>query len=402
MNLQLFFDQLPAGQAQAFRSRPESLGEAVAFHAENAPLPDWRQADIAIFSVEEYRGHAENAPQKRHTGLLPVREALYRLSPLSRPLSVVDLGAMRLGQYADETQLRLAEVCEQLINHHTLPVIVGGSHDLDYGQFLAYQNMDKLVSVLQVDARVDMATGKPAGRDLPPEERPPHAHAGNHLRQILTHHPNYLFECSHLGHQRFLNPPQSLNALRALQFELRSLGELRDHFQEAEPVVRQADMMSFDLSAIKKADAMAHAQASPFGLTGEEACQLCWYAGMSEQLSSMGFYEYNPELDQQGHTASVLATMIWYFLEGCSCCRREYPFNSNFFLKYTVHFGNDSQDLVFYKSKVTEKWWMEAGTADGLPHGRNLIVPCSYADYETASRGEVPERWIRAQHRPAL
>jgi formiminoglutamase len=53
------------------------------------------------------------------------------------------------------------------------------------------------------------------------------------------------------------------------------------------------------------------------------------------------------------------------------------------------------ETITFFKSKLSEKWWLEVPYPDGkAKFARNCIVPCSYADYETANSGELPERYI--------
>ena len=76
-------------------------------------------------------------------------------------------------------------------------------------------------------------------------------------------------------------------------------------------------MLTFDISSIKLQFCPGGSQSEVFGLTGEEACQICWYAGMNDKLSSAGFYEYDPDKDIDGQpTAITMAVMIWYFIEG--------------------------------------------------------------------------------------
>jgi formiminoglutamase len=180
-----------------------------------------------------------------------------------------------------------------------------------------------------------------------------------------------------------------------LYFESHRLGVLRNNLAEMEPAIRQADLLTFDVTAIKSADAPGNAQAQPFGLSGEEACQICWYAGQNEKLSSAGFYEYNPVHDDaQRKTAAVVATMIWYFIEGFYHRKNESLFKSNDFMKYTVALPTQPEAITFYKSKMTEKWWMEVAADKNSPYVRNSIVPCSYSDYQLATKGEIPERYI--------
>jgi formiminoglutamase len=155
-------------------------------------------------------------------------------------------------------------------------------------------------------------------------------------------------------------------------------------------------MISFDVTAIRSSDAPGNGNAQPFGLTGEEACQICWYAGLNEKLSSIGFYEYNPLFDDvHKKTASVVATMIWYFIEGYYNRKNESNFRSNDFIKYVVSMPVDPETIQFYKSKFSEKWWMEVPYPNGKErYSRNSIVPCSYTDYQTALKGEIPDRYI--------
>lgn len=296
----------------------------------------------------------------------------------------MDLGNLNPGIDLDETYVRVSEVCRILLESNTLPIILGGTHDLDYGQYRGYEEMDKLVNLLNVDAFLDL------------DDRKESHNSTKHINKILLHEPNYLFGYTHLAHQSYLIDPLAVAILEKLYFEAYRVGQLRSNLSEMEPAIRNADMVSFDITSIKSADAPGNSNAQPFGLTGEEACQICWYAGTNEKLSSIGFYEYNPEQDDaHKKTASVIATMVWYFVEGYYHRKNEQDFKSNDFLKYTVSMPVDPEILTFYKSKFTEKWWMEVNhqRVDDR-YNRASIVPCSYSDYEKATSGELPERYI--------
>jgi formiminoglutamase len=244
--------------------------------------------------------------------------------------------------------------------------------------------MDKLVSFLNVDSHLDLEDKNESGASR------------QHIHKILLHEPNYLFSYTHLAYQSYLIDPLSLSVLEKLYFEAFRIGQIRTNIQEIEPAIRNADIVSFDVTAIRSADAPGNAAAQPFGLTGEEACQICWYAGLNEKLSSIGFYEYNPQYDDaHKKTASVIATMIWYFIEGYYCRKNEQDFKSNDFIRYTVSMPVEPETIQFFKSKFSEKWWMEVPYQNGRErYSRNSIVPCSYSDYQTATKGEVPERYI--------
>jgi formiminoglutamase len=347
-------------------------------------MPDYKGAHIAIFGVKEERGTDSNKGCAK--GPDEIRKKLYNLKKGLGAYRIVDLGNLNAGIDLDETYVRISEVCRILLENNVMPVILGGTHDLDYGQFRGYEEMEKLVSFLNIDAFLDL------------EDIEENRQAHQHIHKILLYEPNYLFSYTHLAHQTYLVDTLAASVLEKLNFEAFRVGQIRTDITEVEPSIRNADLLSFDITSIRSSDAPGNSNAQPFGLTGEEACQLCWYAGQNEKLSSAGFYEYNPEFDDvHKKTASVVATMIWYFIEGFYNRKNESNFKSNDFLKYVVSMPVEPQTLTFYKSKVTEKWWMEISYhRPGARYARNNFIPCSYADYQTATKGEVPERYINS------
>lgn len=345
-------------------------------------MPEYKKAHIALFGVSEERGASGNKGTAK--GPDEIRKKLYNLKRGSGLYRIVDLGNLNPGHDLDETYVRISEVCRILLENNVLPVILGGSHDLDYGQYTSYESMEKLVSMLNIDAFLDLDDSKGS---TPYRQ---------HIQKILLHEPNFLFGYTHLAYQSYLIDQLSVSVLEKLYFEAFRVGQMRTNMTEMEPAIRNADMLSFDITAIRSADAPGNGHAQPFGLTGEEACQLCWYAGLNEKLSSFGIYEYNPEFDDvHKKTAAVIATMIWYFIEGYYHRKNEQNFKSNDFIKYVVAMPSEPETLTFYKSKFSEKWWLEVPYPTGRErYARNSIVPCSYNDYQVATKGELPDRYI--------
>jgi formiminoglutamase len=379
MDLTILFSPIDEAVYRDIHSQ-SSLFKSLRIFSER--MPDFKDAHIAIFGIGEERGTTENigtanAPNE-------IRKKLYNLKRGSGTYRIVDLGNLNPGHDLNETYVRISEVCRMLLEKNVLPVIIGGSHDLDYGQYCAYETMEKLVSFLNVDAMLDL------------EDKSETLPSRHHIHKVLMHEPNYLFSYTHLAYQTYLIDPLSVAVLEKLYFEAFRIGQLRTNLQEIEPAIRNADLLSFDVTAIRSSDAPGNASAQPFGLSGEEACQICWYAGLNEKLSSAGFYEYNPDRDDENKkTASVIATMIWYFIEGFYNRKNESNFKGNDFMKYTVSMPSQPETISFFKSKFSEKWWMEVPYPNGKErYSRNSIVPCSYNDYQTAIKGEVPERYI--------
>jgi formiminoglutamase len=379
MDLTILFSPIDESVYQGITS-PTSFFKSIRIFSDK--MPDYRNAHIALIGVKEERGTLTNKGVSE--GADEVRKKLYNLKRGTGQYRIVDLGNLNSGIDVDETYVRVSEVCRMLLEKNVLPIIIGGTHDVDYGQYTSYETLEKLVSFLNVDAMLDL------------EDKHQSGESRQHIHKVLLHEPNYLFSYTHLAYQSYLIDPMSVSILEKLYFEAFRIGQLRTNLQEIEPTIRNADMISFDVTAIRSSDAPGNANAQPFGLTGEEACQICWYAGINEKLSSIGFYEYNPQFDDvHKKTASVIATMIWYFIEGFYHRKNESNFKSNDFLKYTVSMPVEPETIQFYKSKFSEKWWMEVPYPDGKErYARNSIVPCSYGDYQTAVKGEVPERYI--------
>lgn len=381
MNLSIFFEPLPE-ETFGYAGHPKSVGDYLAPFIHT--FPDWRAADVVLIGLPTYFG-TEGATQATFQSPNKIRQELYQLMKGSGHWLVMDLGNLLPGIQPDDTYLRLKEVVEILVDAGKFPILLGGSHDLTYGQFLGYEHLAKTVNLVIVDSQLDV------------QENPDAVPDQSYLHRILLHEPNYLFSMSHLGYQAYLTDNHTLATLEKLHVELHRLGQVRQNLKEMEPVVRQADLFSFDVAAIRHQDAPGQQHANPFGLTGEEACQLAWYAGQSEQLSSFGIYGYRPEFDIRNLTAVTLATMAWYAIEGFYQRQRNLDFQSSHFLRFSVGFHDNPNKMIFYKNRQNDKWWMEVEDFSG--QRPPLMVPCSYQDYLTAADGEVPDRWILTQSR---
>jgi formiminoglutamase len=379
MDLKLYFDALSE------QDLPSDLPEDSLFkfiYANEHELPDTDGLDIAIIAVDDVRGNSS----LKAGGAQQIRQKLYQLKKGNSACNIADLGNLRSGMNLDETHKRLSVALAILIAENILPIIIGGGHDMDLGQYMAYENEEKLVSILNVDSRLDL--GDSEGTEP----------TDSHIHKLFVHEPNYLFSYNQLAYQGYLVNPNALKVLEQLNFQAIRLGEVRDSIQKVEPIIREADMLTFDVSAIQSQYCPGGSKSEVFGLTGEEACQIAWYAGMSDKLSSAGFYEYNPEKDDTNKSSAMtIAVMIWYFIEGYKNRKNEKGFQTNDFLKYVVALDADPETISFYKSRLSEKWWMEVPNtaAKGL-YDRNHIIPCDFADYEFATKGEIPERWITA------
>jgi formiminoglutamase len=366
-----------------FRGVPDQLGSLTAIHGPG-DFPDLQEIQIVIFGVGEERGSRNN--KGCEVGADRVREKFYQLKAHQVPFKIADLGNLRPGNTLDDTYAAISTVMSELLPMKIIPVLIGGSQDLTYGQYAGYKRLEQIINIVSIDSRFDLA--KP-GESTDPSE---------YLGRIILEQPNYLFNFSNLGYQTYFTGAEGIALMKKLYFDAVRLGQIRTDITEAEPVLRNADLLSVDVSAIRQSDAPGNLLASPNGFYGEEICQLMMYAGVSDKLSALGIYEFNPLHDRAGQTAHLVAQMIWYFLEGVSNRKGDLPLpDSGHFITYRVAIDNLNDEITFFKSRKSDRWWMRLPLDQRRSrYQRHHMLPCSYKDYQQACNNEVPDRWWNA------
>jgi formiminoglutamase len=361
---------------------PSQLGKTVSFYTGDAAQLDNKR--IAIVGVREERNAVQNAGTM--AGPDAIRKYLYKLFSWDENIGVIDLGNIEPGNEISDTYYALNQTCQFLLKKNIIPLIVGGSQDLTYANYLAYEQMEQTVNVVTIDQRLDFGE---SSEDLS---------SFGYLNKIVMHRPNYLFNYGNIGHQRYLVQPDLLKLVDNMYFDAYRLGDMQPVPQKAEPILRNADIVSFDVSAIRMSEAPGSGNAGPNGFYGQEAAQLCRYAGMSDKLTSFGIYEFNPAMDREGQTAHLVAQMIWCFIEGVSQRKMDYPIGDySEYYKYIVPMTESDHEIIFYKSTKTDRWWMDVPYPAGKSrdYERHHLVPCTYEEYQQATNEEMPDRWWR-------
>ncbi len=384
MDISVFLEPLDQRRYDQFENLKSSFGSVTKKYTQEGKFPDFEGYHIALIGVGEERGCVNN--EGCSTAPDVIREKFYALKISDYPYKIVDLGNIRLGESLADTFSALSSIIVELLKERILPVIIGGSQDLTYAQYIAYQKLEETVNIVSVDASFDLGT-----TDQP-------VNATSYLGKIVLHEPNFLFNFSNIGYQTYFVGSEQIELMNKLYFDAYRLGQVRSDMEEVEPIVRNADILSFDITAIRQSDAPGNGNATPNGFYGEEACRIVRYAGMSDKLSSFGIYEVNPLLDNHGQTSHLAAQMIWFLIDGYYNRKKDVPLKSKTgFVKYSVPITKDEQEIVFYKSNKSERWWMEVPyNSNKMRYQRHHLIPCSYKDYETALREEMPERWWQA------
>lgn len=385
MEILNYFDPVHFNEDESLKGElaRNKLGKLIALN-DGRNLGKINDYHLAIIGVPEGRGSmgnqgCEDAPDA-------VRKYLYQLyQGPAASWKIVDLGNLRIGASISDTYFALSNIVSDLIKAKVVPIILGGGQDLTFANFLAYKEQESTVNVLSIDSAFNVG-----------DTENPELTSSNFMSRIILYQPNFMFNYSNIGYQTYFVNQEEVDLMTRLYFDTHRLGKLREDIKEAEPVIRNADFISFDVSAIRQSDAPGNANATPNGFYGEEACQLARYAGISDKLSSIGFYEINPSLDTNGQTAHLVAQMIWYFIEGYYARKGDFPVVDKIeYTKYNVSIKNGEEELLFYKSPKSDRWWMDVPypSNNRIKYQRHLLLPCSYTDYELACQDQIPDRW---------
>lgn len=365
-NFLKFIDGLPS----------QSLGKKVTFFS-GGNFESFSNYKIAIVGVLDNRGLEDGT---NVVDLTKVRKTFYELFPGNWSSKIIDFGDVMPGETLSDTYYLVKKLTEVLIKNQIIPVVIGGSQDLTYAMYRAYDALEQMVNLVCIDHRLDLVK-----EDSFPAE--------TFLSRIILEEPTNLFNYSNLGYQTYFNSQEEIDLISSLYFEAYRLGEIVHNSTLAEPVLRDADLVSLDMHAVKSADSGNFEKFNPNGFDGREICALARYSGLSDRVSSFGVFNYNNTKNE----TLLIAQIIWYFVEGVNYRSNEYPFVSKeSYFKYIVPM-QDYDDLVFYKSDLSDRWWIVVNVPSIVNESitRQVLLPCSYLDYQMAIEQQVPDRWWR-------
>ena len=298
---------------------------------------------------------------------------------------MVDLGTLYAGEQREDTYAALKEILVELFKFKLVPLVIGGSQDITYAMYRAYDLPDQTVNIAAVDSRFDLGRQT----EMPLNEF-------NYLSHIILKKPYRLFNFASLGYQTCFIHQDEKALMEKMHFDLIRLGSLRAGDGLVRAIFKRQRLVSMDLSSVRASGGIELAHPGPNGFSEDEICSLSRYAGISDKVSSFGLFGMACSEEGNRITPMLAAQVLWYFMEGYAARTGEHPASKiRSFSRFAVLMNDGEQELVFYKSPVSGRWWMEV-PVQARPDGRSameVLVPCTQEDYDRACSDEIPERW---------
>ena len=368
-----------------FKPVPNSLYEktgelfsSIQVHDESG-FPEIDKKGIAIIYSPEYRNSEIDSDAQNDS----FRSHFYKMSNGDAwNFAIYDLGTINPGENHTDTVFALSQVVSELLKNDILPIVIGGSQDLTLACYKGFEAQEQMINICSIDNTLDV--GDPNDSIT----------SNGFISHLLMQRPCYLFNYTTIGIQRPYTSKKDVELFDKLYFDLCRLGELNNDFRVAEPFLRNSDLLTIDFKSIKSADTDSAVYTNPNGVSASQVCQMARYAGISDKMSCVGVFDIDPS---QGDAASeLLAQVIWYFMDGYASRVGDFPIGSKKnYTKFYVHLDDFDDDLVFYKSDKSNRWWLEVRYNPDVEsrYDRHQMVPCDKKDYDNALANQIPDLW---------
>ena len=359
------------------------MGDIIRAYTPDDGLPTLARNALVLLGVGEDRGCVGNAG----CALAPdeIRRYLYNLAPPTEEnVTVLDYGNVIPGQTIEDTYYAVSDIVASVVGQGGTIVLLGGSQDITFAAYKGFANLHRQVNTVAIDPRFDL-------------DNSDELNARSWLRYLIMEELNYLFIHSTVGFQTYFVGQHFIRLMDQLKFDAFSLSEIQADMNRAEAQMRNSDIVSVDISAVRQSDAPGCGTPSPHGFYGEEFCRIMRFAGMSDKVSCLGLFDVNPTLDRGGQTAHMAAQGVWFFTEGFFNRLNEDPkAHPEQCKRFIVQLEEEGTAITFYKSKLSDRWWMEVPCNDEEKrdlYSEQFVLPCTYGDYKQALGNEIPNLW---------
>lgn len=326
---------------------------------------------IVLVFCSDYRGlkngNAEILDYKK------VRRELYHLSKLDFEVPICDLGDLISGKSHDDTHYILQEVLSMCHYKNTVPVVIGGSNDLGLSLFSALNFHQKDINYTQISNIISL---KNEGETITEK---------NFLSKIVSSKSFTLKNYHHLGYQKHLNELDSVKLMKEVEFDIIRLAEMMNSTERTEPYFRRADLVTVNCDSVESIGDGFSVNPQVNGLNKREICAYMKEIGLSENLKSVGIFNFNAE-SEEFLNHQLLAQMIWHLIEGINI-QKTHPLER---LYETFWLLIEEQQYAFKRDSFSNLWYF------GDDEKVENLIPCAKWEYEEAKKGFLNPRLLRS------
>ncbi|MDB4049748.1 formimidoylglutamase [Flavobacteriaceae bacterium] len=334
---------------------------------------DYSSIDIAIVGLNEYRNSDEISDESLN--LEKFRREFYSLFYGNWNANILDLGDVISGKSYSDTYYAVNLIHQDLINQNIVVIFIGGGQDFTFSLYQSLSKKYKKVNISSVDNKFDFGKIKKKFSSR------------SYMSKIIMDKKNSLNHFCNLGYQTFLNSQEEIDLLNKFNFESHRLGEIIENIKIVEPVLRETNLLTVDFKSIKASE-LNFVHNYPNGFESSQFCSILRYAGMSNNINSVGLFE----LLNSSITSVLLSQSIWYFIEGYCLRVKEDPKSRNF-NGYSYNVLCEGTNLKFYNSELSQKWWVEF-INDIKIKNTSTLLPCNKRDYLMACDETLSDRLI--------
>lgn len=291
------------------------FGDILKQYSANMPIT---KDTIALLGIPQDLGIIRNSGRPGAAyGPEAIRKALYKLTVhgLSKKvefIDLIDIGDIDCeGESLETIREKHYSVARELLESGVKIIVIGGGHDCAFPHAKALKSLSETISVINVDPHLDV-------RDLIEGK----AHSGSPFREIYTElSPAFLHE---FGIQEFSVSSHHVEYARQCSIgiswysDLRLRNTINQDFLEIMQLAKNSAenvFVSFDTDSISSAFAPGVSAPAAIGFTSDEILGMS-YTAASNNASVIDFVEMNPQYDQDGRTAKVIALCIAMAIKG--------------------------------------------------------------------------------------
>ena len=345
---------------------PNQVGNNIKINGRD-DLSSILSSDLVIFSISDFR--LDTTDKKSFNADKDFRKKFYSLFYSDWSLNLFDLGNLINGNLVSDTQFALKSIIEFCIKNQIFVISLGGPQYFTLDLYSSLKKNLSKINLVAINNKLEFSN----------------ENNESYLSKIIMDENNKLNHFSNIGFQKHLNSLDEIDLIKKMKFESLSLGKIKSDLNEAEPILRDSNLISFNVKSIKSGD-INNAHQYPNGLTSYEFCSLSRFSGASLKSNVISYFE-NWDFSILN---SLLAEAIWYVIDGFSARIDETPDSDND--NFTYYFIEiDNYKFKFYHSLLSDRWWVEFLNDDVVSIKKN-IISCSYNDYYNCKNSIISER----------